>query len=101
LGEITRRIPVTLDPELLLQVARDVHSRKFGEELVLLDLTRGEYFSLDELGARIWEELAAGHRIGEVVERLAPQYDVERERFQVDLLALVEELLTRGLLVLG
>jgi len=92
---------VTLDPELLLQVARDVHSRKFGEELVLLDLTRGEYFSLDELGARIWEELAAGHRIGEVVERLAPQYDVERERFQVDLLALVEELLTRGLLVLG
>jgi hypothetical protein len=101
LDEITRRIPVTLDPELLLQVARDVHSRKFGEELVLLDLTRGEYFSLDELGARIWEELAAGNRIGAVVERLAPQYDVERERFQVDFFALVEELLTRGLLVLG
>ena len=51
---------MTLDPELLLQVARDVHSRKFGEELVLLDLARGEYFSLDELGARIGRSLRQG-----------------------------------------
>jgi hypothetical protein len=88
-----------LDPETTFQVASDVHSRRFGAELVLLDLARGEYFSLDELGSRVWDELAAGRSVGDVVERLAPEYEVQRDRFQADLRALVEELMTRGLLV--
>jgi hypothetical protein len=90
---------VILDGASTFHVARDVHSRCFGEELVLLDLARGEYFSLDELGARIWGELAAGRSVEDAVEKLVAEYDVPRDRFQADLRALVGELVTRGLLV--
>ena len=77
----------------------DVHTRRFGSELIILELSVGEYFSLDELGARIWEELAQGRSLGDVVEKLAPEYDVVVDRFQDDVCALTAELVRRGLLV--
>jgi hypothetical protein len=81
------------------RASKDTHTRKFGDELVLLELSRGEYFSLDELGARIWDELVAGRSVGEVVEGLAADYDAPVERLRADLLTLLDDLLNRGLLV--
>lgn len=92
---------MTVEREDRYQVARDVHSRTFGTELVLLDLARGEYFSLDELGARVWAVLAAGGSLDDAIEALAPEYDVPWTRFQADLRALVAELVARGLLVVS
>jgi Coenzyme PQQ synthesis protein D (PqqD) len=82
-----------------LRPAPDVHVRRFGEELVILDLARGEYFSLDPLGARVWSELAAGVSLAILVDRLAPEYEVEVDRFRADVVELVEHLVSRGLLV--
>jgi hypothetical protein len=87
-----------LDPALRFRVAPDVHWRKFGSELVLLHLSDGEYFSLDELGARVWERLAAGHTIGRVAAELAPEYEVDDEAFRADFEALVADLSAKGLL---
>jgi hypothetical protein len=82
-----------------LQSGPEVHSRSFGDELVLLDLVRGEYFSLDALGARIWSEIAAGRTASEVVDVLSPYYDVDTEELRVGVLELVAELVFRDLLV--
>jgi hypothetical protein len=84
---------------LTFRVPVDVHTRRFGTELIILELSRGEYFSLDELGARIWEELVSGGSVGDVVERLAPDYDVVVDRLRADVRALAEELMMKGLLV--
>jgi Coenzyme PQQ synthesis protein D (PqqD) len=79
--------------------APDVHGRAFGEELVVLDLAGGEYYSLDILGARIWNELVAGHTVGEVLALLVRDYDAEPELLGKDLESFAEELVRRGLLV--
>jgi hypothetical protein len=81
------------------RVTGDVHTRTFGNDLIILELSKGEYFSLDELGARIWEGLVGGGSVRDVVERLAPDYDVGVDRFLADVCALAEELVKRGLLV--
>lgn len=83
------------------RVPEAVHARRFGDELILLDLSAGEYFALDELGARIWDELAGGRDVVAIVERLAPEYDVSSERFREDLAALTDELLRRKLLIVA
>jgi hypothetical protein len=88
--------------ELLFRRLRpgpEVHSRAFGDELVLLDLVRGEYFSLDALGARIWAEIVSGRTGSEVVDVLSPYYDVEAEELRMGVLELVGELLRRDLLI--
>jgi hypothetical protein len=90
---------MTLREKTRTAVAPDVHCRRFHDELVLLDLRGGEYFALDPLGARVWEELSQGLSIKEIVAKLVLEYEVGAERLESDLRALVAELVARGLLV--
>ena len=80
------------------KVAPHVFAREFDEELVLLDLGRGEYFGLDELGARLWNGISEGRCPREVAKEVAGDYDVDFARLEADLTDLANELLMRGLL---
>ena len=87
---------VGLDESLL--PAAKVHARRFDDEVVILDLAGGDYYALDAVGARIWEELFAGKTPGEIARVLVSEYQVEPERASKDCLALAGELVARGLL---
>jgi len=78
-----------------------VRFREIGGEAVLLDLDRGEYFSLNETGTAAWGGLAAGRTLGEVHAELLARFEVEEEVLWRDLEALVGDLLDQGLLVPG
>jgi hypothetical protein len=77
----------------------EVRTREFHDELVVLDLVAGEYFSLDALGAEVWAQLSRGSALEEIVDALATRYDVEVVRFRADLFAFVDDLVRRGLMV--
>ncbi len=81
------------------RVAPQVHSRRFGAELVILDLRGGEYFALDEMGARVWNEITRGCAVQEVIENLAREYQVDDARLRSDLEAFADELVAKGLLL--
>ena len=66
-------------------------------ELVLLDPEDGSYYTLDEVGARIWE-LADGTRTAaEIAEALDEEFDASLDTIQADLLDLLAELTASGL----
>jgi hypothetical protein len=77
-----------------------VVAREVDAETVLLDLASGRYFDLDDTGSWVWRRLAAGARLGEVVDELAAEYDAPRERLAADVVAFVAEL-ERERLVVG
>lgn len=85
------------DADVRVIVRPDVHTRMFDGELVLLDLEKGDYFGVNEVGAELWKRLAEGKSPREIARELEPQYDVEPERLLEDLVALTSELLARGL----
>jgi hypothetical protein len=76
-----------------------VHARIFDDELVILDLAKGEYFSLDPVGTLLWAGLEAGRAIEQIAEDVVSKYDVEPRRALVDLIALGDELVALGLMV--
>jgi hypothetical protein len=80
------------------RAARQVHARRFHDETVVLDLSRGDYFALDEVGAAIWERLNEGLALSEVVEHLLSRYDGDAQTVRDDVQRLVEELVAAGLL---
>jgi Coenzyme PQQ synthesis protein D (PqqD) len=82
-----------------LRCADAVHARLFDDELVILDLARGEYFALDPIGARLWSGLQTGKAIGEIAREIVAEYDVEFDTALADLTALGDDLVARGLLV--
>lgn len=51
-----------------LEVAKpDCVADDFGGEIVVLNLVSGVYFSLRDLAAAVWRDLAAGHSVGSVI----------------------------------
>ena len=75
------------------QVAADV-----GGELIMLDLSRGEYFGLNEVGAKIWELIAEPRTVSAVRDQLLIEYpEVTPDRIEADLLSLLSELVEASL----
>jgi hypothetical protein len=79
--------------------APHVRFRLFDDELVIVDLNGGEYFALDRIGSRMWQELVSGKSPAEVAAELAGQFDATEERIAADCAALADELLGRRLVV--
>ncbi len=82
-----------------LRCADAVHARFFDDELVILDLAKGEYFALDAIGARLWSGLQGGKGMREIAQEIASEYDVDLESALTDLCVLGDDLVLRGLLV--
>lgn len=76
-------------------------SSRVGDEAAVLDLDAGLYYSLDPVGARIFELLQQPTRLGEVVATLVDEYEIDEEAAGRDLLAFVADLYNRRLVVLA
>jgi hypothetical protein len=84
-------------PESRVRVSGSTYARPFGDELVLLDFGRGEYFALDAIGAVIWRGLERGEPLGAIAAEVAAGYEVTAEAALGDIIALVGEMQQRAL----
>lgn len=89
---------VSLSLSSRVKVSDDTLFQALSGETVLLELSRGVYYGLDEVGTRIWNLLAEGRSLEETVDVLVEEYDVDRARGAADVLRLVGELEERRLL---
>ena len=79
----------------------DVLVRELDGQSVLLNLETEQYFSLDEVGTRMWELLTASPSIQAAYDALLAEYDVTPDLLRSDLQTLVERLAEKGLLTLS
>jgi len=82
----------------ILKQKEDVIAQPVAGEVVLFDLTSGNYHSLNELGARIWELLDGNRSLTDIADQLTSEYDAPAAEIAQDLRALVEDMLRNGLL---
>jgi hypothetical protein len=80
-----------------IRVSPNVHAREFDGELILVDLQGGDYFGLDEIGGRIWSELAKGATPAEIASAMIGEYDIDQPTLLHDILALLTQLADRKL----
>jgi hypothetical protein len=69
--------------------------------LVLFNLDDGQYYSLNEIGNRIWELCDGSRSVGQVVSILCAEYDSPAQTVNSDALELLEELVLADLLMEG
>ena len=65
--------------------------------MVLLQLVSKTYYSLNRTGTQIWQGLKQGLPLREISRRLQARFEVEPERADRSVLALVDELLQHQL----
>jgi hypothetical protein len=77
----------------------DAVESSVGDETVLLHLTRGNYYGLDEMGTRVWTALKEGRTAREVCAELAQEFGVDEEIVQADGRNFLEDLTANDLAV--
>jgi hypothetical protein len=75
----------------------DVRFRVVGDEAVVVRQEDAEVIALNEVGASILSLLDARRSLGEVLESLLEEYDVDRESLADDLSRFVRELRDAGI----
>lgn len=94
-GAFWGALPVQMQ---MLRKPTTIVTRAVGSELVLLDLAKGTYFTLDEVGSTVWRHLESGLSLDAIAEAICAEYEVERHIVEADLERLVNELRAAGLL---
>lgn len=72
-----------------------------GGELAILDPDSGTYFSLNKVGAFVWNAIQQPRPVSEVLDAVLGEFEVDRERCSQDLLGLLQELRERQLVKVG
>ena len=76
-----------------------VVSQVASKKLVLLDVDGGEYYSLNDVGARVWELSDGSHSLEQIINTLIEEHDAPGDVIRADVTELVEDLVVEKLLV--
>ncbi len=83
---------VIISPDILF---KDLHG-----ESVILDLKSGKYYGLNEVGTRLWNLLLIDPDIAVAYNTLLEEYDVPEEQLTRDIFAIIEHLVSVGLITI-
>jgi hypothetical protein len=73
-------------------------AQKASNDFLLFNMHDGNYYSLNEVGSRIWELCDGDHSVAQLVEVLKVEYDAPAESLAKDVLELLAELQTGKLI---
>ena len=73
-------------------------STSLGNEAVILGADAGQYFGLNEVGARVWELVQQPIRVSAICSAVCAEYEVGADECERDVVALLTELRAKGLL---
>ena len=67
-------------------------SAELSGESVVLNFDDGMYYSLNEIGARIWALIQSPCKVSDLLATLVNEYDVDTARCESDMISLLQEL---------
>jgi len=65
----------------------------FNGEVVMLNVQKGAYHAMNEVGSAIWNELSEPASVKRLIEKLISEYDVSEERCYEEVISFLNELL--------
>lgn len=79
----------------------DIVAKVMDGEAVIINLSSGVYYSIDHVGATMWEMVESSSSLEEVVAAILARYDVPQALARDDVLRLAGELLQHELVVIA
>src|SRR5512134_1822801 len=73
-----------------------VHAR-VGDDLVILELDSSMYYSLDPVGARVFELIQRPTSLGAIIDAIVAEFEVDAPTARTDVLALLDTLVAQKL----
>ena len=87
-----------VDPSSTVVVSANQVSTALGGDTVILGADAGQYFGLNEVGARVWELVQEPVSVASICDVLCAEYEVAKDVCERDVLELLNALSQNGLL---
>jgi hypothetical protein len=87
---MTSENSLTLDTTVT--ASDDVVVSTLDDEIVMMSVENGAYYSLDDIGRRVWELLEKPLSVSAVCDVIVDEYDVTRSECEQDMLTWLGEL---------
>lgn len=81
----------------IYQRTANTFSGKLQDEIIMLDVKLGKYFTLNQVAARIWEMLIVPKTEEEICEALLAEYEVEEKECRAEVIEYLEKMIQFGL----
>ena len=89
----------TISENTVISVAEEQITGDLSDgEVVILNMKDDVYYGLDQIGGSIWSLIQEPITFGEIVQTLLNEFDVEYQHCFKDVLALLEDMLSKGLI---
>jgi hypothetical protein len=92
---------MTSSSAVRISVPNHVLAQELEGKMVFLNLHNEQYFSVDEVGARMWQLLSEHGNTEQVLAALLSEYEVEESVLASDLNDLIARLSEAGLILVG
>jgi hypothetical protein len=87
------------DPSTVYGRRDRVMAQRVEGSAVLLDIDSGEYFTLNEVGGRVWDLCDGSRSVASIAEELSAEYEVDVTTALLDADELLQSLAGAGLVV--
>jgi len=86
---------------LMLKLIRNFKkiTGRLGDELVMMDMDQGKYFSLNPVATRIWDLLELPLTIDELCGHLMEEYEVDAEQCRSEVTEVINEMVKLGVVL--
>lgn len=85
--------------ETVVTRAEGFSTAQVQDDLMMLNVEQGAYYSLDPIGAEIWKLLEQPASVQKIVDQLQERYAVTPQQCQADVLAFLEEMQKNGMIL--
>jgi hypothetical protein len=77
----------------------EVAAKVMDGEAIIINLSNGMYYSMDQVGGLIWEMITEGHTLDDIASAVVRSYDVSDGQAQADIQRLAVELVDENLVI--
>lgn len=92
---------MTITPTTTIMRSPHILASELDDEVVMMDVESGSYFSMPGPSGRIWHLLETEQTVQSISQALVAEYDVSVEKCEADVLPFVNSLFDRDLIVLA
>lgn len=82
----------------VIKVSKNSTASNLGTETIVLNLDSGKYYGLNDVGVAVWNLIQNPKTVEEIRDAVLAEYEVKYEQCNRDILKLIEELSTIGLI---
>ena len=83
---------------MLYQIKKDVIYELFDNEVIMINLKNGSYYSIKDTAAEIWKKIEKSHTIDNIIESFISKYDADPKKIVESIRSYFDELVNDDLI---